>query len=191
MLYDVYEVQSAFVAPFRAMAGATASRLRDLQADGNDIRAFRYLGAACELVSPRAPRPTCVRRSVSSRAPEEVVYSTPFSTLLHFAKDTPRPDPACCVVAPLSGHFATLLRNTVRTLLADFDVYLTDWHNARDVPLDEGRFGFDEYVDDMIRVLEHLGPACPRRSRSASRASRRSRPRRDGAGRERPARAER
>ena len=62
------------------------------------------------------------------------------------------------VVAPLSGHFATLLRNTVRTLLADFDVYLTDWHNARDVPLDEGPFGFDDYVDDTIRALEHLGP---------------------------------
>ena len=62
------------------------------------------------------------------------------------------------VVAPLSGHFATLLRNTVTTLLADFDVYLTDWHNARDVPLDEGPFGFDEYVDDTIRASTHLGP---------------------------------
>src|SRR4029453_6182250 len=68
------------------------------------------------------------------------------------------PGPRVLVVAPLSGHFATLLRNTVRTLLADFDVYLTDWHNARDVPLDEGAFGFDEYVDDVIRALETLGP---------------------------------
>jgi polyhydroxyalkanoate depolymerase len=86
------------------------------------------------------------------------VYSTPFSSLLHFAQDTRSPGPRVLVVAPLSGHFATLLRNTVRTLLADFDVYLTDWHNARDVPLDEGAFGFDEYVDDVIRALETLGP---------------------------------
>jgi poly(3-hydroxybutyrate) depolymerase len=157
MLYDVYEAQTALVAPVRAMAGATARRLRDLQSDGTDIPALRYFGAACELVS-RAHlnhvRPSFGLESVR----EEVVYSTAFSSLLHFAKDTRAPGPRVLVVAPLSGHFATLLRNTVRTLLADFDVYLTDWHNARDVPLDEGPFGFDEYVDDVIRALEHLGP---------------------------------
>jgi poly(3-hydroxybutyrate) depolymerase len=157
MLYDVYEAQTAFVAPFRAMAGATASRLRALQADGVDIRGFRYFGAACELVSRAHLNHVRPPFAIDS-APDEVVYSTPFSTLLHFAKDTQRPGPRVLVVAPLSGHFATLLRNTVRTLLADFDVYLTDWHNARDVPLDEGPFGFDEYVEDTIRALEHLGP---------------------------------
>jgi polyhydroxyalkanoate depolymerase len=61
------------------------------------------------------------------------------------------------VVAPLSGHFATLLRNTVRTLLPDHDVYITDWHNARDVPLDAGAFGFDDYVDYLIKFMETLG----------------------------------
>ena len=88
MLYDVYEVQSAFVAPFRAMAGATASRLRDLQADGNDIRAFRYFGAACELLSRAHLNHVRPPFGIES-APEEVVYSTPFSTLLHFAKERP------------------------------------------------------------------------------------------------------
>ena len=158
MLYDVYEAQSALVAPFRAMAGATASRLRDLQAEGTNFLPFRYLGAACELVS-RAHL-THVRPPFGIEGTsEEVVYSTPFSSLLHFAKDAAPPGrPHVLVVAPLSGHFATLLRNTVTTLLADFDVYLTDWHNARDVPLDEGPFGFDEYVDDTIRALTHLGP---------------------------------
>jgi polyhydroxyalkanoate depolymerase len=62
------------------------------------------------------------------------------------------------VVAPMSGHFATLLRPTVQTMLADCDVYITDWHNARDIPLEAGRFGFDEYVDHLIRFLEVLGP---------------------------------
>jgi polyhydroxyalkanoate depolymerase len=63
-------------------------------------------------------------------------------------------------VAPLSGHFATLLRGTVRTLLQDHDVYITDWLNARDVALRHGRFGFEDYVDYLIRFLEHLGPGA-------------------------------
>jgi polyhydroxyalkanoate depolymerase len=62
------------------------------------------------------------------------------------------------VVAPLSGHFATLLRSTVRTLLQDHDVYITDWANARDVPVEDGAFGFDDYVDYIVRFLEQIGP---------------------------------
>ena len=131
--------------------------MRDLRADGTDFFPLRYVGAACELAA-RAHLNHVRPPFGIEDAREEVVYSTPFSSLLHFAKDVPMPGPSVLVVAPLSGHFATLLRNTVRTLLADFDVYLTDWHNARDVPLDEGPFGFDEYVDDTIRALVHLGP---------------------------------
>ena len=62
------------------------------------------------------------------------------------------------VVAPLSGHFASLLRNTVRTLLPDNDVYITDWHNARDVCLGDGTFGFDDYTELVIRFMETIGP---------------------------------
>jgi polyhydroxyalkanoate depolymerase len=68
------------------------------------------------------------------------------------------PQPRVLLVAPLSGHFATLLRETVRTMLPDHDVYITDWHNARDVPLTAGRFGFDEYIDHLIKFLEVMGP---------------------------------
>ena len=64
------------------------------------------------------------------------------------------------LVAPLSGHFATLLRATVRTMLPDHDVYITDWHNARDVPLTAGRFGVDEYTDHIIKFLETMGPGA-------------------------------
>ena len=88
---------------------------------------------------------------------EEPVLATPFGTLLRFRKDIESPQPKVLVLAPLSGHFATLLRGTVRTLLPDHDVYITDWHNARDVPLSEGRFGFDEYVDHVVRFLETIG----------------------------------
>jgi polyhydroxyalkanoate depolymerase len=64
------------------------------------------------------------------------------------------------LIAPLSGHFATLLRATVRTMLAEHDVYITDWHNARDVTTAAGRFGFDEYTGHLIRFLETIGPGA-------------------------------
>ena len=88
---------------------------------------------------------------------EEPVLATPFGTLLRFRKDIDTVQPKVLVLAPLSGHFATLLRGTVRTLLPDHDVYITDWHNARDVPVSEGRFGFDDYVDHVVRFLETIG----------------------------------
>lgn len=90
---------------------------------------------------------------------EEVVLDLPFGNLLHFVKEGVKtPQPKMLVVAPLSGHFATLLRSTVQTLLIDHDVYITDWKNARDVPMSAGRFGFEDYVDYVIRFLQFLGP---------------------------------
>jgi poly(3-hydroxybutyrate) depolymerase len=92
---------------------------------------------------------------------EHKVCELPFGTLLHFRKDlatTTAPMPSVLLVAPLSGHFATLLRETARTLLADHDVYITDWHNARDVALSHGEFGLDHYTDYLIKFLEVLGP---------------------------------
>ncbi len=89
---------------------------------------------------------------------EETAFRTPFGTLTHFAKEIGAQQPRVLVVAPLSGHFATLLRNTVRALVVDHDVYITDWTNARDVPTAAGRFGFDDYVDHIVGFLEHMGP---------------------------------
>ncbi len=88
---------------------------------------------------------------------EEPVEVTPFGTLLHFKKDIHTEQPKVLMVAPMSGHFATLLRATVRTMLPDHDVYITDWHNARDVPLSEGQFGFDDYVGHLIHFLQTMG----------------------------------
>ena len=79
------------------------------------------------------------------------------------------------VAAPMSGHFATLLRDTVRTLLRDHDVYVTDWHNVRDVPASAGRFGLDEYIDHLIDFTAGARARRATSSRSASRASPRSR----------------
>ena len=89
---------------------------------------------------------------------EEIAVSTPFCDLLHFRKDGSQDQPKLLMVAPLSGHFSTLLRGTVATALPDHDVYLTDWINARSVALRHGRFGLDDFVDVIIQFIRHLGP---------------------------------
>ena len=78
---------------------------------------------------------------------EVQLHRTPFCTLLHLEKDAEVVQPRVLLVAPMSGHFATLLRGTAETLLADHDVYVTDWHNARDVGVRDGRFDFDDFID--------------------------------------------
>jgi polyhydroxyalkanoate depolymerase len=80
--------------------------------------------------------------------------------LLHFKKDIEQAQPRVLIIAPLSGHFATLLRATVKTMLAEHDVYITDWHNARDVPLSDGPFSFNDYTAHIIRFLEKIGPGA-------------------------------
>jgi poly(3-hydroxybutyrate) depolymerase len=89
-----------------------------------------------------------------------VVARTPFGDLVRFRKVGDPPQPRVLLVAPLSGHFATLLRGTVQTLLPDNDVYITDWRNAREAPVAEGVFGFDEYVAHVIAFLETIGPGA-------------------------------
>jgi polyhydroxyalkanoate depolymerase len=91
---------------------------------------------------------------------EDVVLSLPFGNLLRFKKDIDTPQPKVLVIAPLSGHFATLLAKTCTTLLRDHDVYITDWANARDVPLAAGRFGVDDYCEYVISFLEEIGPGA-------------------------------
>jgi poly(3-hydroxybutyrate) depolymerase len=164
MLYLAYQLQSDFMTPVRTWASMA------LNAGGtpllSDNPAMRNLTAVYELIAraglthtrpPFAIDSIAVgNREVAVR--EEVAAQTPFGTLLHFKKDTAVTQPRVLMVAPLSGHFSTLLRATVRTMLPDHDVYITDWHNARDVPLTAGRFGFDEYIDHLIKFLEVLGP---------------------------------
>ena len=102
---------------------------------------------------------------------EVPLAATPFGTLLHFKKEIDVAQPRVLVVAPLSGHFATLLRSLVKTMLPDHDVCITDWHNARDVSTGDGRFGFDDYVEHLIRGSRNWA-AAPTSSPSASRACR-------------------
>jgi poly(3-hydroxybutyrate) depolymerase len=90
---------------------------------------------------------------------EKTIAQTAFGKLLHFEKEIESQQPRVLVVAPLSGHFATLLRNCVRTLLSEHDVYITDWHNARDVDISHGEFEFDDYVDHIIKFIATIGPS--------------------------------
>ncbi len=164
MLYLAYQLQSDIMVPVRAWAGMAA-------ASGNppllsDHPALRNLTAVYELIARAGlthTRPAFGIDSVTVgnrevEVCEEAAATTPFGTLLHFKKDIATAQPRVLLVAPLSGHFATLLRATVRTMLPDHDVFITDWHNARDAPLTAGRFGVDEYTDHLIKFLETMGP---------------------------------
>ena len=171
MIYAAYQAQSDLFDPFRLAARLSRQMLGTMgEAMGglNDTPLLRNLAAGFEMIERAGlshERPpfaigtvTVGNREVELR--EEVALSLPFGSLLHFAKDVDQPQPRLLVVAPLSGHFATLLLDTVKTLLPEHDVYITDWHNARDVPLGEGGFGFDDYVGHVIRFLEEIGPGA-------------------------------
>ena len=159
MLYQAYQAQCDLLAPMRAFAGAASEIGIPPQAFG--LRLPRDLTAVYELIAragltherpPFAIGPVQVNdRDVAFR--EVAADVTPFGTLLHFRKEIDVAQPRVLLVAPLSGHFATLLRGTVRTLLPEHDVFITDWHNAREISIMHGRFGFDEYVEHLIRFL--------------------------------------
>ncbi|PZW43651.1 poly(3-hydroxybutyrate) depolymerase [Humitalea rosea] len=165
-MYSLYQAQADFIAPFRTMARSTADMLTSWDSGRPETWALRRTAAALDLFGRMAAshaRPPFGIFEVEiggERVPvrEEAAYATPFGTLLHFAKDTVPGQSKVLIAAPMSGHFATLLRETVRTTLVDHDVYVTDWHNARDIDPKDGRFGFDEYTAHIIRFLEEMGP---------------------------------
>jgi polyhydroxyalkanoate depolymerase len=165
MLYQAYQFCSDAMVPARSFAQLGLAAAGPFAQNGKAALPGNFT-AACELISratlTHARPPFGIKTvSVGNRdveVTEESLAVTPFGTLLHFKKHVEQEQPRVLVVAPLSGHFATLLRNTVQTLLADHDVCITDWHNARDVPVAAGPFGFDSYVDHIIQWLRYLGP---------------------------------
>jgi poly(3-hydroxybutyrate) depolymerase len=166
MLYQTYQAHSDAMVPVRAIAAMAARALGPVSAAGFGNGVLRNLTAAYELIARAGlthERPPfgidtvkVGNREVAVR--EEAAHVTPFGTLLHFRKDTDVAQPRVLIVAPLSGHFATLLRSTVRTMLPEHDVFITDWHNARDVPRAHGAFGFDGYIQHVVKFLEVMGP---------------------------------
>jgi poly(3-hydroxybutyrate) depolymerase len=166
MLYDAYQIHNDLLGPLRLMAEALRGFFDQPWPMVGNAPVLRRAAAAMELLSNAGMshgRPDFGIASVTVAGAEvavseRVVLSTPFCNLLHFRKDSLREEPIVLVVAPLSGHFPTLLRGTVQTLLPDHDVFITDWANARNVPLLFGRFGLDDFVDLVIRFIRFLGP---------------------------------
>ena len=165
MIYQTYQNHADWLRAWRLAGSAMTALFNDARFRFKEHKSVREVVAAWEVFS--AAELTHVRpdygvtrvtvNGVEEAVAEESALRTPFCTLLRFRKASSAMQPRVLVVAPMSGHFATLLRDTVRTLAADHDVYITDWHNARDVPLLAGRFGLDEYIEHVMMFLRHLG----------------------------------
>lgn len=167
MLYKIHEWQHLALSPYRAWLHASRAAL----APWRSQPLVRPLAASLEVaerLTRRYGKPEfgiletqIAGKKGSKTVPvrEVVVDETPFCNLLHFAKDTPKPlnQAKVLIVAPLSGHYATLLRGTVEAMVAEHDVYITDWTDARDVPLSDGDFHLDDYIELVMRHTRLLG----------------------------------
>jgi poly(3-hydroxybutyrate) depolymerase len=166
MLYQAYEMQRSMLAGASAMAQWGADLL------GDPANPMNYLGGGSVLASaldvfahaaaPRGkPSFGLTHTVVDGRevaVHEEIVLQKPFGQLKRFRREGVEGGPKLLIVAPMSGHYATLLRGTVERMLQSADVYITDWRDARLVPLADGRFDLDDYVDYLIEFMETVGP---------------------------------
>src|SRR5438132_9644503 len=165
MMYQAYQNHMDLTSPWRTGAAAGLKYL-NLVPQGVSDRLFGRLAASLELISRSSltyHRPAIVIDTIpfgnhELEVTEEFTFATPFGSLLHFKKENAPEQPRLLLVAPVSGHYATLLRGTGKTLLQDHDVYITDWHNPRDIPRDYGRFGLEDYTDHLITFIDQLGP---------------------------------
>jgi poly(3-hydroxybutyrate) depolymerase len=169
LLYHIYELNHAAMAPMRAFADFGQMYFTDSSNPITGTAYGRTMAAGFELFersTRRYGKPefdiTSVEIEGEITAVEEVVaWKKPFCRLLHFAKTKKalaKSQPTLLLIAPMSGHYATLLRGTVQTMLRDHDVYITDWTDARQVPLSQGTFDLDDYIDYIIEMLQELGP---------------------------------
>lgn len=168
MLYQAYQAHSDIMSPVRQFAEFALETVGAHLNGAARPSPLSNLNAAYEMIARAGLTHTRPAYGIDSitvgnkdvAVTEEEVLVTPFATLRHFKKDIDQDQPRVLIIAPLSGHFATLLRATVRTMLSEHDVYITDWHNARDVALSEGAFSFDSYTTHLIRFLETIGPGA-------------------------------
>jgi poly(3-hydroxybutyrate) depolymerase len=166
MLYQLHEWQHSSLLPIRLWATANVAvygcpfnplsynPLSRMIVAGSDL----LLRATHRYAKPQFGLADTVVRGALVSVKEEKVIEKPFCTLLHFKRDTKVKQPVVLLVAPLSGHYATLLRDTVRMLIQDHDVYVTDWQDARLVPLSKGPFHFHDYVAYIREFVRFLGP---------------------------------
>ena len=170
MLYQMYEFNHAAIAPFRAAASVAQVALRSPLNPLSYTTQGRSMAAAVDVFEsltrrygkPQFGLDETVVDGETVQVEEEIVYRKPFCQLKYFRRDLSvlekRPtDPRVLVVAPLSGHYATLLRGTVEAFLPTHDVYITDWQDARMAPVWLGRFDLDDYIDHIRNMLTFLG----------------------------------
>ncbi len=169
MLYQWYEMGHAAVRPARAVADVGRFFWQNPFNPFMHTTAGRHAAAACEVFERTTRRyekptfglPTTTVDGAEVTVNEQVVWERPFCKLVHFKRSIPAAraaaDPRILLVAPMSGHFATLLRGTVETLMPNHEVYITDWQDARDVPKSEGTFDLEDYIDMMRDMISHFG----------------------------------
>jgi poly(3-hydroxybutyrate) depolymerase len=169
MYYQLYEFNHAVMQPYRAYADAVRLFYKNPLNPLSATAMGRSISAAAEVferTTRRYAKPEFGLKTTKVdfqevAIEEKIVWAKPFCNLIHFERDLPkgrRPDPKLLIVAPMSGHYATLLRGTVEAMSQHADVYITDWVDARMIPLSEGRFDLDDYVDYIIEMLHHIGP---------------------------------
>ncbi|MEX1036482.1 MAG: polyhydroxyalkanoate depolymerase [Sneathiella sp.] len=166
MLYQFNEMQKLALSPVRMAAQIYSQVLRSPFNPISETPQAQTLAASFDLFSETTqyhgkPAFGITSTQIDMRTvavTEEILHQKTFCQLKHFKRDTQRKDPKLLIVAPMSGHFATLLRGTVETMLPNHDVYITDWRDAANVPVYEGRFDLDDYIDYIIDYLEILGP---------------------------------
>jgi len=168
MLYDAYEIQRSMLAGASALANFSAGLLN------NPSNPFAYFGGGPVLASalevfahasaPRGKPDFGLTSTVVSgkqvAVHEEIVLRKPFGQLKRFVREGVEGGPKLLIVAPMSGHYATLLRGTVERMLPTCDVYISDWRDAKLVPLADGRFDLDDYIDYIVAFLEAIGPGA-------------------------------
>ncbi len=165
MLYAYHEMNNAALAPMRALAKATRSMFQHPMVPLSYTSLGQAFAAGADVLDgairhrgkPAWGLPDTVIDGKRIKVTEKVAMHRGFGDLLHFERETKNKDPKVLLVAPMSGHHATLLRGTVKALLPAHDVYVTDWTDARTVPLSEGRFGLDEYISYLMDFFHHLG----------------------------------
>ena len=169
MFYQFYEFNHAALAPVRAAADVWRQTLSHPLNPVSQTLYGRSLAAGLEVFErttrryrkPSFDLPTTEIDGQPVAVSERVVWSKPFCQLLSFNRDhrsATANDPTVLIVAPMSGHYATLLRGTVEALLPSANVHITDWIDARMVPLSDGTFDLDDYIDYIIEMIHHLGP---------------------------------
>lgn len=165
MLYHIYDTFQVALAPARLAAEMTKTALSNPLSPLAYMPAARSIAASAELFErttrkfgrPEFGLKTTKIDGKTVAVAEETIDEKPFCTLTHFKRNTKRKDPKVLIVAPMSGHFATLLRGTVEALLPNHEVYITEWNDARLVPLSEGRFNLDDYVAYVMDYFKIIG----------------------------------